>query len=327
MYIPLNDLQCPDGQGHLEVANSTLSEEAVLAFEYGMSIARPDLLCIWEAQFGDFFNGAQIIIDTFITSGEDKWQLQSGLIMLLPHGFDGAGPEHSSCRVERFLQLTNSREDVADSDDINMQVVNPTTPAQMFHLLRRQMLRSYRKPLIIAGPKLLLRFPAAVSSFEDLAPGTAFQPVLDDSTASDPSQIRRLIFTSGKHFYALDAQRQARAVNDVAIIRLEELCPFPALAVQQLTAKYHTAKEFIWCQEEAQNGGAWTFVEPRFRQVVGVHLRYSGRPPLSAPAVGIPAWHKIEAAKLLQDVFPLIEKKKPPPSFVKQWNFIAINET
>jgi len=305
IYIPLNDLQCPDGQGHLEVANSILSEEAVLAFEYGMSIARPDLLCIWEAQFGDFFNGAQIIIDTFVASGEAKWELQSGLVMLLPHGFDGAGPEHSSCRLERFLQLTDSREDAVDSDDINMQVVNPTTPAQMFHLLRRQMIRSFRKPLMIAGPKLLLRFPAAVSTLQDLAPGTSFQPLLDDSASSvNPSDVQRLIFTSGKHFYALDQERQTKGVKDVAIIRLEELCPFPALAIQQLVAKYKDAKEFIWCQEEPQNGGAWTFVEPRFRQVAGVNLRYSGRPPLAAPAVGVPAWHKIEAAKLLKDVFP-----------------------
>jgi len=305
IHIPLNDLRCPDGQGHLEVANSILSEEAVLAFEYGMSVARPDLLCIWEAQFGDFFNGAQIIIDTFVASGEAKWELQSGLVMLLPHGFDGAGPEHSSCRLERFLQLTDSREDAVDSDDINMQVVNPTTPAQMFHLLRRQMMRSYRKPLMIAGPKLLLRFPAAVSTLEDLAPGTSFQPLLDDSTVSaNPSSVRRLIFTSGKHFYALDQERQTKGVKDVAIVRLEELCPFPALAIQQLVAKYSGAKEFIWCQEEPQNGGAWTFVEPRFRQVAGVNLRYSGRPPLAAPAVGVPSWHKIEAAKLLQDVFP-----------------------
>ncbi|KAI9563198.1 hypothetical protein GHT06_010655 [Daphnia sinensis] len=303
VYIPLNDLGTPDGsQGHLEVANSILSEEAVLAFEYGNSVGRPDALCIWEAQFGDFFNGAQIIIDTFVTSGEAKWQLQSGLVMVLPHGFDGAGPEHSTCRIERFLQLTDSREDIADCDDINMQVVNPTTPAQIFHLLRRQVLRPFRKPLIVAGPKLLLRFPAAVSTLQDLAPGTSFQPVLDDTLESS-SDVRRMIFVSGKHCYALNQQRQEKGLKDVAIIRLEELCPFPALGIQKLVAKYSNAKEYIWCQEEPRNGGAWNFVEPRFRNVVGINLRYSGRPVLAAPAVGISALHKIEVTNLMKDIF------------------------
>ena len=185
-----------------------------------------------------------------------------------------------------------------------VQVVNPTTPAQMFHLLRRQLLRSYRKPLIVAGPKLLLRSPAAVSTLQDLAPGTSFSPVLDDSTVADPSQVRRLIFVSGKHFYALDQQRQSQGLKNVAIIRLEELCPFPALALQQLQLKYSKAEEFIWSQEEPQNGGAWNFVEPRFRKLAGLNLVYSGRPPLAAPAVGSSAVHKTEAANLIKNVFP-----------------------
>lgn len=205
-----------------------------------------------------------------MTSGEAKWQLQSGLVMILPHGFDGAGPEHSSCRIERFLQLTDSREDVADSDDINMQVVNPTTPAQMFHLLRRQLVRPYRKPLIIAGPKILLRFPAAVSSLQDLAPGTSFQPVLDDDKVTSAEAVKKLIFVSGKHFYALRQRQEEKGVKDVAIVRLEELCPFPTFSLQKLVQKYPNAKEHVWCQEEPRNGGAWTFIEPRFRRLVGL---------------------------------------------------------
>nr|CAH0103087.1 unnamed protein product [Daphnia galeata] len=302
IYIPMNDLGTDGTQGHLEVANSILSEEAVLAFEYGNSVGRPDALCIWEAQFGDFFNGAQIIIDTFVTSGETKWQLQSGMVMILPHGFDGAGPEHSTCRIERFLQLTDSREDVADCDDINMQVVNPTTPAQMFHLLRRQLIRPYRKPIVVAGPKLLLRFPAAVSSLQDLAPGTSFKPVLDDNLES-PANVRRVVFVSGKHYYALHQQRQEKELKDIALIRLEELCPFPAFEIQKIVTKYSNAKEFIWSQEEPRNGGAWNFVEPRFRNVVGINLRYSGRPVLATPAVGVSAMHKVEAANLMKDIF------------------------
>lgn len=251
--------------------------------------------------------------------------------MILPHGFDGAGPEHSSCRIERFLQLTDSREDVADSDDINMQVrikkkniapmcpicrmlitlishqvVNPTTPAQIFHLIRRQMVRPFRKPLIVAGPKLLLRFPGAVSSLAELGPGTQFQPVLDDPeiSASARNNVKRLVFVSGKHYYALKQQRQEKRVTDTAIIRLEELCPFPVRNLQQLLEKYNQAKEFIWCQEEPRNGGAWTFVEPRFRNLVGLNLRYSGRPVLAAPAVGVSALHKVEVANLMKDIFP-----------------------
>lgn len=181
-------------------------------------------------------------------------------------------------------------------------MVNPTTPAQIFHLLRRQVIRPFRKPLIVAGPKLLLRFPAAVSTLQDLAPGTSFQPVLDD-TLESPADVQRMIFVSGKHYYALNQQRQEKGLKDVAIIRLEELCPFPALGIQKLVAKYSNAKEFIWCQEEPRNGGAWNFIEPRFRNVVGINLRYSGRPVLAAPAVGISALHKIEVTNLMKDIF------------------------
>ncbi|MGH0136908.1 UNVERIFIED_CONTAM: hypothetical protein FKN15_036750 [Acipenser sinensis] len=242
MYIPLNDL-VPEQKGFLEVCNSPLSEEAVLGFEYGMSIESPMLLPIWEAQFGDFFNGAQIIFDTFISGGEAKWLLQSGLVILLPHGYDGAGPEHSSCRIERFLQLCDSKEEGVDGDNINMSVVNPTTPAQYFHLLRRQMIRNFRKPLIVASPKMLLRFPGAVSSLSDLAPGTTFKPVLGDPSV-DPKNVSRVVLCSGKHYYALLKQREAsgEAQKNTALIRVEELCPFPVEALQQELNQYKNAK-------------------------------------------------------------------------------------
>ena len=180
IYIPFNDMEGGLG-GRLEIANSILSEEAVMAFEYGMSVEHPNNLIIWEAQFGDFFNGAQIILDTFVSSGESKWGLQSGLVMLLPHGMDGAGPEHSSCRLERFLQMTDSSETRGDGDNVNWEVVHPTTSAQYFHLLRRQQVRNYRKPLVVVAPKTLLRLPAAASSIEDLAPGQHFKQILPDS--------------------------------------------------------------------------------------------------------------------------------------------------
>ena len=183
-------------------------------------------------------------------------------------------------------------------------MVNPTTPAQMFQLLRRQVIRNYRKPLIVAGPKMLLRFPAAVSSLADMAPGTSFLPVLDDPAARNPNEIEKLIFVSGKHYYALVEKRDALGLKNVAIVRVEELCPFPTRALQQIVTKYKKVKETIWCQEEPRNNGAWSFVEPRFRQLVGTNLRYSGRPPLATPAVGVSALHKVEVANLMKDIFP-----------------------
>ncbi|MED6274305.1 putative 2-oxoglutarate dehydrogenase E1 component DHKTD1, mitochondrial [Characodon lateralis] len=240
-YIPLNHIS-PQQTGFLEVCNSPLSEEAVLGFEYGMSISQPKLLPIWEAQFGDFFNGAQIIFDTFISGGEAKWLLQCGMVILLPHGYDGAGPEHSSCRMERFLQMCDSKEEGVDGDNVNMAVVNPTTPAQYFHLLRRQMIRNFRKPLIVVGPKTLLRFSAAVSSLSDLAPGTSFRPVLGD-TSVPAERVQKVVLCSGKHYYALLKQRETSAASqNTALIRVEELCPFPLEALQQELRKYPNAK-------------------------------------------------------------------------------------
>ncbi|XP_067155622.1 2-oxoadipate dehydrogenase complex component E1 [Apteryx mantelli] len=302
-YIPLNHMS-PDQKGFLEVSNSPLSEEAVLGFEYGMSIESPTLLPIWEAQFGDFFNGAQIIFDTFISGGEAKWLLQSGIVILLPHGYDGAGPEHSSCRMERFLQMCDSAEEGVDGDQVNMSIVHPTTPAQYFHLLRRQMVRNFRKPLIVVSPKVLLRLPAAVSSFEEMAPRTTFKPVIGDSSV-DPKSVTQVVLCSGKHYYALVKQRETlgEKQHNTAIVRLEELCPFPLEALQQELSKYSRAKGFVWSQEEPQNMGPWSFVSPRFEKQLGVKLRLVSRPPLPAPAVGIGTLHQQQQEDILTNTF------------------------
>lgn len=301
IIIPLNHM-VPSQTGKFEVANSVLSEEAVLGFEYGMSLENPKNLVIWEAQFGDFFNGAQPIIDTYVTSGETKWLLQSGIVMLLPHGFDGAGPEHSSCRMERFLQLCDSREDGVDGDDVNMEIVNPTTAAQYFHLLRRQMVRNYRKPLIVVAPKVLLRLSAAAAKLSDMAPGTTFQPVFGDGTLK-PETVTRIVFCSGKHYYALLKQREVTNSQTTAIIRLESLCPFPVEALKKEIEKYKNATKFIWSQEEHRNMGAWTFVAPRFSNLLACKLQYAGRGHLATAAVGIAQVHQKEIQQLLDATF------------------------
>ncbi|XP_033198783.2 2-oxoadipate dehydrogenase complex component E1 [Bombus vancouverensis nearcticus] len=293
IHIPLNSMV--EGQtGKLELANSILSEEAVLGYEYGMSIAMPTTLTIWEAQFGDFFNGAQIIIDTFVTSGEAKWMLSSGLTILLPHGYDGAGPEHSSSRLERFLQLTDSNEDKPDGDNVNICVTNPTTPAQYFHLLRRQMVRNFRKPLIIMAPKILLRHIAATSPITDMQPQTRFKTVIGDEKVEE-SKVTKVILVSGKHYYALDNFRESTDQKNVAIIRVESLCPFPVQELLQEIDRYKYAKTFIWSQEEPQNMGAWNFVKSRFENLCGRLIKYSGRKPMAAAAVGAGKLHQQEA--------------------------------
>ncbi|KAH0555015.1 probable 2-oxoglutarate dehydrogenase E1 component DHKTD1 homolog, mitochondrial [Cotesia glomerata] len=301
IHIPLNHMA--EGQtGQIELANSILSEEAVLGYEYGLSITSPSTLAIWEAQFGDFFNGAQIVIDTYISSGETKWMTSSGLTMLLPHGYDGAGPEHSSCRIERFLQLTDSKEHLPDGDNVNMQVVNPTTPAQYFHLLRRQMIRNFRKPLVVVAPKGLLRLKSATSALEEMGPGTQFKNVIADNLV-DPPKVERVILVSGKHYYALEKQREAIGLQNAAIIRLESLCPFPIVEINEELKKYRNAKYFIWSQEEPQNMGAWSFVKPRFENLCGIKPKYCGREALATPAVGVGQIHQREATEVIVKPF------------------------
>ena len=238
---------------------------------------------------------------------------QSGLVMLLPHGIDGAGPEHSSCRVERFLQLTDSREmgQQGDSDHVNMYIVNPTTAAQYFHLLRLQMARNFRKPLIVVGPKMLLTKPAAASSLSELGPGTQFYPVLDDPMfakgTADRKSVKRVVLCSGKHYYNLDDYAKANGAlrEQTALVRVERLCPFPASEINQILKQYPNATgDVVWSQEEHQNSGAWSFVQPRLKNFCGVHhLQYRGRGPLACPATGCGVYHKQEAVQVVKDAF------------------------
>ncbi|CEF63085.1 Probable 2-oxoglutarate dehydrogenase E1 component DHKTD1 homolog, mitochondrial [Strongyloides ratti] len=308
IYIPLNNMT--EKQEHfIELANSLLSEEAVLGFEYGYSIENPNRLAIWEAQFGDFFNGAQIIIDTFVASGESKWLTQSGLVMLLPHGFDGAGPEHSSCRMERFLQLCDSKENQnpVDGDNVNMWIVNPTTSAQYFHLLRRQIVTNYRKPMIVVAPKVLLRHPNAASKLEDFAPGTYFKKVIDDNKINDSvkNNVKKVIFTSGKHAFTLMKEREEKNIEDVSIVRVECLCPFPVTELNEIKKKYPNAKKFVWSQEEPRNAGAWSFVSPRFANALGIQLTYAGRKEIAWTATAIAKHHAEEHQDVLDCTFAI----------------------
>jgi 2-oxoglutarate dehydrogenase E1 component len=294
-HIPLTSI-APD-QANFEVHDSPLSEAAVLGFEYGYTLAEPRALVLWEAQFGDFANGAQVIIDQFIASGEAKWLRMSGLVMLLPHGYEGQGPEHSSARLERYLQL--SAED-------NWQVVNCTTPANYFHALRRQMHRNFRKPLIVMTPKSLLRHKLAVSALKDFGPGSSFHRVLPEAEALVPGdKVRRVVLCSGKVYYDLLADRQARKINDVAILRLEQLYPFPDEPLADELGKYPNA-DIVWCQEEPQNMGAWVFVDRRIEAVLaGLRHKagrphYAGRHEMAATATGLLRRHNQEQAALVE---------------------------
>ena len=302
---------CQLAEGHAQffIFNSPLSEFGVLGFEYGYSVERPDALVIWEAQYGDFANGAQVIIDQFISSAEDKWRESSRLTLLLPHGYEGQGPEHSSARIERYLQLC--------ADD-NIQVCNVTTPAQYFHLLRRQVRQGRAKPLVLFTPKSLLRLPASFSPIEELT-GGAFRPVLEDVEAADRREVERVIFCSGKVFYDLKAARAERKDSRAAIVRLEQVYPFPAEELRRLVASYPSARDFVWVQEEAQNMGAWTFVLPRLLTLLppGVLLRYAGRVPSASPATGNANVHKRELADFLADALrtaDVPEITRPPPT-------------
>jgi 2-oxoglutarate dehydrogenase E1 component len=291
IYVPLQHVS--DKQAPFTVIDSVLSEEAVLAFEYGYASAEPNALVVWEAQFGDFVNGAQVVIDQFISSGEVKWGRQSGLTLMLPHGYEGQGPEHSSARVERFLQL---------SADNNMQVVQPTTAAQIFHLLRRQMIRPFRKPLVIMTPKSLLRAKDAASDLTELAKGEFHTVIGELDTAIDPKKVKRVIACSGKVYYDLVNTRRELEEAGVAILRVEQLYPFPHKALATELKKYPAASEVVWCQDEPANQGPWFYVQHHLLENMseGQKLAYAGRAPSASPAVGYYAKH-VEQQKALLD--------------------------
>lgn len=308
-YTPLNNLG--GKQSFYEVINSSLSELAILGFEYGYSLAEPDALVLWEAQFGDFANGAQMIIDQFISSGEIKWLRMSGLVMLLPHGYEGQGPEHSSARLERFLQLCG---------EDNMQVVNCTTPANFFHALRRQLCRNFRKPLIVMTPKSLLRHKLCVSDLEAFGPKTGFKRVLPEvDKLVDDGKVRRVVFTSGKVYYDLLEARREKKIKDVAIVRIEQYYPFPKQEVTSIMEQYPNA-QIAWCQEEPKNMGAWTFVAPFIGDIIDeqnreqVRILYAGRKMAASPAAGYLKIHEREQKQLVEEALaPAKEKKAAKP--------------
>ncbi|MEH6517671.1 MAG: 2-oxoglutarate dehydrogenase E1 component [Halioglobus sp.] len=293
-YVPLQHIT--EDQASFVIHDSLLSEEAVLAFEYGYATTSPTGMVIWEAQFGDFANGAQVVIDQFITSGEHKWARLCGLTMLLPHGYEGQGPEHSSARLERFMQLCAEH---------NIQICVPTTPAQVFHMLRRQAIRPLRKPLVVMTPKSLLRHKEAVSSLEDLANGR-FQNVIDETDDIDKSKVERLIVCSGKVYYDLRATRRERGLDNIAILRLEQLYPFPEAELLQVLSGYTNVTDAIWCQEEPMNQGSWYASQHHMRRVIArhkvdVYLRYVGRDASAAPAAGYMALHIAQQEKFIDE--------------------------
>jgi 2-oxoglutarate dehydrogenase E1 component len=288
-YVPLQHVK--DGQPRFTVIDSTLSEEAALGFEYGYATTSPDCLVIWEAQFGDFVNGAQVVIDQFISSGEAKWGRLCGLTLFLPHGYEGQGPEHSSARLERFLQLCAEN---------NMQVVVPSTPAQMFHLIRRQVLQPYRRPLIVFTPKSLLRHELSVSSLAELS-HSSFGNVIDEVDEIPPAQVQRVVFCSGKVYFDLLKQRRAEAMRHIALVRLEQLYPFPVEEYQAVLSRYASATDLVWCQEEPQNQGAWYQIRHRLQDLAGTRsVYYAGRAASAAPATGLSKTHEAEQRRLVE---------------------------
>ncbi|MGJ8585334.1 MAG: 2-oxoglutarate dehydrogenase E1 component [Marinosulfonomonas sp.] len=306
-YYPLNNIR--EGQAHYEVIDSMLSEYAVLGFEYGYSLAEPNALVLWEAQFGDFANGAQIMFDQFISSGESKWLRMSGLVCLLPHGYEGQGPEHSSARLERFLTMCGGD---------NWIVANPTTPANYFHILRRQMHRSYRKPLILMTPKSLLRHKMAVSNTEDFTTGSSFHRILWDDAEKGHSEtelvadkdIKRVVMCSGKVYYDLLAERDARGIDDIYLLRIEQFYPFPAMSLVKEMERFKSA-EIVWCQEEPKNQGAWSFIEPNIEwvqtRIKAKHKRpvYVGRSAAASPATGLASQHKAQQTALVDEALTI----------------------
>ena len=294
-FMPLTAID--KKQAPIEIYDSVLSEEAVLAFEYGYATAEPNALVLWEAQFGDFANGAQVVIDQFLSSGEQKWGRLCGLTMLLPHGYEGQGPEHSSARLERFLQM---------SADHNWSVCVPTTPAQVFNMIRRQQLRPVRRPLIVMTPKSLLRHPDAVSSLEELAEGK-FHNVIGEIDKINPKKVKRVVFCSGKVYFDLLAARREAEKEDVAIIRIEQLYPFPHDEMAEILKDYQHVKDFVWCQEEPQNQGAWYCSQHHFWAAIpdGAKLTYAGRAASSSPAVGYASVHKEQQQKLVNEALSI----------------------
>jgi 2-oxoglutarate dehydrogenase E1 component len=293
-YTPLQHVA--DDQGEFTVIDSVLSEEAVLGFEYGYSTAEPNKLVIWEAQFGDFANGAQVVIDQFISSGEAKWGRVTGLTLMLPHGYEGQGPEHSSARIERFLQLCAEH---------NMQIVQPTTPAQIFHVLRRQMIRSFRKPLVLFTPKSLLRHKEAISSLDDLAKGS-FQLIIGESDKRiDPQKVKRVIVCSGRLYFDLLAARREAERDDLAIIRVEQLYPFGQKAFEAEVKRYAAATDWVWAQDEPQNQGPWFYIQHHMQDAFkdGQRLIYAGRPASASPAVGYYDKHYAQLKELIATAF------------------------
>ena len=288
-HVPLQHIA--ERQPRFQVIDSVLSEEAVMGFEYGFSTTDPGVLVIWEGQFGDFANGAQVIIDQFISSGESKWGRYCGLTLFLPHGYEGQGPEHSSARLERFLQLCA---------ELNMQVCVPSTPAQMFHMLRRQMLRRFRKPLVVMTPKSLLRHPMSVSSLEELQQGS-FRTLIDDTDEVAPQAVRRIVLSSGKVYFDLLKERRESKIKDIALVRLEQLYPFPVEEYDAIISRYPNAREIVWCQEEPQNQGAWYQIRHQLERPLSPdhELLYAGRAPAAAPATGIAKIHDAEQKSLV----------------------------
>jgi len=301
IYVPLANLA--PGQGRFRAIDSMLSEVGVLGFEYGYSSADPRNLVLWEAQFGDFANGAQVVIDQFIASAESKWQRQCGLVLLLPHGYEGQGPEHSSARLERYLQL---------SAENNIQVVYPTTPGQYFHALRRQIHRRFRKPLVVMTPKSMLRMQLAVSKVSEFLEG-GFRHVIDEVEPLDRERVRRVLLCTGKVFYDLLVNRNERVIDNIAIVRVEQLYPFPIEELRTILGSYPDDAEVEWVQEESQNAGAWSFVEPRLRAMLGPagSVRYVGRDEGASPATGSYKLHQQELGQMLNEAFRKVTEAAP----------------
>jgi 2-oxoglutarate dehydrogenase E1 component len=294
LYTPLERL--PQARASVEVRNSPLSETAALGFDYGYSLQASEALVLWEAQYGDFINGGQVIVDEFVASGQAKWGLISGLVLLLPHGYEGQGPDHSSARLERFLELAAEE---------NIRVASPTTAGQYFHLLRRQAasLGPLARPLVVMTPKSLLRHPLAESPLAELSKGS-FRSVVDDRRAVKPDRVRRLVLCSGKVWVDVEAAAARSERSDLALVRVEELYPFPVEELRALLGRYRRVKEIVWLQEEPRNMGGWFFVAPRLRELIGEReLRYVGRPEMASPAEGWGHAHAVEQRRIVEAVF------------------------